>query len=95
MEFQESEIINLVLAVISVCIVVFLFREKEIQVFKWIYAGYFAIVASFVFTVVEGVFWKDFFNHLEHLSVAIAGLAFAVGCLTLYRQAVIRKERDR
>lgn len=78
--FQESEIISLALAVIAVFIVVFIFMKKGIAGFKWMYAGFFAIVASMFFTVIEGVFLGDMFNLLEHLCLALAGISFALGC---------------
>jgi hypothetical protein len=79
MTVQESEIINLVMGLSSVLIFVFIFRKMETPRLQVIYTGFFFIIAGYIFTVVEGIFWHKLFNILEHLSYALAGLSFAVG----------------
>lgn len=93
--FQESEIISLLLAVIAVFIVVFIFMKKGIAGFQWMYAGFFAIVASMFFTVLEGVFLGGVFNLLEHVCIVLAGVAFFIGCWSLGRISFDPREKPR
>jgi hypothetical protein len=44
-----------------------------------IYIGFFLVIAGYFFTVAEGFFLHGFFNLLEHLSYALAGISFAAG----------------
>lgn len=84
--FQESEIINLVIVFISIPILLSIRRKILSQELRLIYPGFFLILAAYLFTVIEGVFWKDLFNLLEHASYAFAGLLFASGCRSIIRQ---------
>lgn len=81
--FQESELINLCVSFISFFIVMLTIRKREIPGFAMFYAGFCAIFAATVFTVIEGVVWRELFNTLEHFSYGLAGLAFAAGCFLL------------
>lgn len=80
---QESEIVNLLVAFFALVIVEVVFRRRRLSELSFFYTGFFSLVGAFVFTVLEGVFWGVFFNGLEHLCYAAAGLSFAVGCYRL------------
>ena len=81
--FQESEIFNLLLGVVSLIIVLYETRRREIPGFRMFFWGFFFVCSARFFTVVEGLFLADVFNILEHFSYAFAGFAFAAGCIVL------------
>ncbi len=76
--FQETEVINLLMGFISLAL--FLVKRKNLPRLNLLYFGYFSILCALVFTVIEGVIFKDFFNLLEHMFYAISGIFFAAGC---------------
>jgi hypothetical protein len=90
--FQESEIITLVVAVVGAFLSISVFAKRKVVELRYFYIGFFAIVAASFFTVIEGVFWKDLFNLLEHLCYALAGLSFIVGCNILLKQSQSKQE---
>lgn len=77
--FQESELINLCISLISFIIVSLTIRKHEIHGLTFLYTGLCCIFAASIFTVVEGVVLNELFNTLEHISYALAGIAFAAG----------------
>ena len=81
--FQEGEIFNLMLGVVTLVIVLYETRKREIPGFRMFFLGFFFVCSARFFTVVEGLFWGDVFNILEHFSYAFAGFAFAAGCMVL------------
>ena len=81
--FQESEIFNLLLGVVSLIIVFYETRRRHIPGFHLFLWAFVFICTARLFTVIEGLFLGDIFNILEHFSYAFAGLAFAAGCIFL------------
>lgn len=79
--FQESEIINLILSIASLCIFIPFLRKHKLAGLRLFFVGFGLILAAQLFTVVEGVFWTSFFNQLEHLCYGLSGILFARGCL--------------
>ena len=84
--FQESELINLVLAVFAVSIVSTFFLRRNRQ-YRFFYLGFALIVSALVFTVAEGIAYHHVFNLLEHLCYALAGLVFLLACRNLRQSA--------
>ena len=83
--FQESEIINLILSIGSLCIFIPFLRMRGIAGLHLFLVGFGLILAAQIFTVVEGVVWKSFFNHLEHFCYGMSGIFFAVACIRMPR----------
>jgi hypothetical protein len=77
--YQESEIVDLVMAVFLTPILFVVFRTVYLAGRRWFVAGYLAVVSGYVFTVVEGYVAPDLFNLLEHASYAVGGVCFAIG----------------
>ena len=77
---QENEVVNLILGIAGVAILVFLARKVEQKSIKFFYVAFFAMLFAYITTVLEGFFWGEIFNLIEHLSLAIAGALFATGC---------------
>ncbi|MBE0618877.1 MAG: hypothetical protein IH608_13290 [Proteobacteria bacterium] len=83
--FQESEIVNLLAGFGSVPVIVVLARRVRLPRARLLFSAFSCVLAGYVFTVAEGVFWFDLLNHLEHLSYAAAGLLFFAYLLLLCR----------
>jgi len=92
--FQESELINLCVSLITLVIVVSAIRRHEIPGFAWFYAGFCCIFAAAVFTLIEGVLWNELFNTLEHISYGLGGVSFAAGCLEIAVKQQKRQGRE-
>lgn len=86
--FEESEIINLVLGMVSFVIVVYEIRKREIPGFRLFFAGFACVVLARLFTVVEGIFLGGLLNTLEHLCYVLSGVLFAAGCKLLMKRQV-------
>ncbi|KPJ97897.1 MAG: hypothetical protein AMJ60_10020 [Desulfobacterales bacterium SG8_35] len=84
--FEESEIINLILGLVSLVIVFYEIRKRTIPHFHLFFAGFVCVVMARIFTVVEGVFLGGILNILEHLCYAFSALLFAVGCISLSKK---------
>jgi len=88
MEFQESEIVSLAVAVAFVASTAFLHRVIHLPRLPILYTAIFTLMGGHLFTVVEGfsapgTLWYELFNVLEHISYALSGVLFAVGCWAL------------
>ena len=85
--FYPNEIASLLFGIVGALVILLFFRKENLPRFRYIFLAFLSILAANFFTVVEGVGWQDFFNFLEHLSYAIAGLIFAGACWSLGRGA--------
>jgi len=90
---QESEVVTLILAMAFVVCAIFLRKSPAVPRAPLIYTGIFFTICAYVFTVVEGLFWWELFNFLEHLCYALAGIAFATGCWSLCLETWQKEER--
>lgn len=81
--FEESEVINLILGLVSLVIVFYEIRKRMIPDFHLFFAGFVLIVMARIFTVAEGLFLEDILNILEHICYALSALLFAAGCISL------------
>ncbi len=73
---QSSEVATLAIALVAVALLVQIVRERKPSGLGWHLSGAALVLAAYVFTIVEGFLWEPFFNFLEHLSLALAGLVF-------------------
>lgn len=83
--FQESEIVNLLVGFGSVPVLVVLARRVRLPRPGIVYTAFSFLLLAYVFTVVEGVVWRQGFNFLEHLSYAVAAILFSAYVLFLGR----------
>ena len=78
---QENEIIMLLL---GGGVFVFILRNYRwfIQIHAWktILTGYSILLLAWVFTVLEGFFWWQFFNWSEHICYASSAVVMAIWC---------------
>jgi len=61
----------------------------------WARASLVAILASYVATVIEGFAFEGFFNVIEHLGYAVAGVCFSVACASFLNAGTREPESER
>jgi len=82
---QENEIIVLFLA-LGVLIFILGSRQKfqRIPVSKIFVAGFYVLLAGWILTVLEGLFWQELLNILEHICYAASSVLMAVWCWKVF-----------
>ncbi len=83
---QANEMINLLLTLAGTILFIVFSRGYSRPPFRYLYAGFLMVLLSSLFTVLEGLFWLDFFNFLEHASLMISGFFFLGEIVRLLRQ---------
>jgi hypothetical protein len=84
-QFQQSEIVTLLMTIVLTPVVVSQLRRVEIPGRWAFFAAYFSIAVAYVATVAEGVLLPDAFNILEHGGIAFAGVFIAAGLWAITR----------
>ncbi len=59
-------------------------KVKRIPVAKPLIAGFYVLLAEYVLTILEGLFWKDFLNVLEHICYTASSILMAVWCWKIF-----------
>lgn len=78
--FQESELINLFISIVSLFILLPFIIKQESPGLKTFLLAFLFVLCSQIFTVIEGFYLPNVFNILEHLTYVIAGCIFAFAC---------------
>ncbi len=82
---QENEIITLLLGIgVMIFILANNRKVKRIPVAIILIAGFYVLLAGWVLTILEGLFWKDFLNVLEHICYASSSILMAVWCWKIF-----------
>ncbi|NOZ12969.1 MAG: hypothetical protein GXO69_04885 [Acidobacteria bacterium] len=84
--FQESEVVNLILALLIVVLFLIFSRGYRRPRFPFLYLGFFFMLLAYIFAVAEGVLFPVFFTLAEHFCHAVSGLFFLLGCLKMVRK---------
>ena len=95
---QESELFNLLMAAIGLLVFRVSLQKVRFQGAACFRYGFISMILSFGFTIVEGYLWQPFFNLLEHMAFALAGILFCAGCwqlMTRRRQAAAETTESR
>lgn len=82
--FQESELFNLILSIISLLFLVW-FRKARTDLPSAMLIGFYFLVAGNFATVLEGYAMPFLLNLAEHVAFAASGIFFTIGCLSLAR----------
>jgi len=77
---QDNELVNLLSGLAAILVLVFIARKVERGKLRFFYAAFGAMLCAYTTTVLEGYFWGTFFDLVEHFSLALAGVLFAIGC---------------
>ena len=92
--FQENELVNLFSAIAAIIIFMSIFRRIEISKLPFFYIGFAWMLCAYVCTLVESVIWGKFFNFAEHLSLALAGVSFAIASWSFGRSLKQKEENE-
>ncbi|TGN05794.1 hypothetical protein EHR08_07610 [Leptospira bandrabouensis] len=76
--YQISEVLNLIFDSVGLLITLRLLTAGLIPKFHFLILGFLCIWLSNIFTVVEGFWFHDFFNLLEHSFYFLASILFLV-----------------
>jgi len=83
---QANEIITLLL---GVGVFIFIFGNRQqltgSSELKILIFGFYLILAGWIFTVLEGFFWRDFLNFIEHLCYATSSVLIAIWCFKVFK----------
>ncbi|MGD8403414.1 MAG: hypothetical protein PVJ21_07120 [Anaerolineales bacterium] len=90
---QDNELVNLFSGLAAILVLVFIARKVERGKLYFFYAAFGAMLCAYTTTILEGYFWGNFFNLVEHFSLAVAGILFAMGCWYLSRNGKMDKNR--
>lgn len=77
---QDNELVNLLSGLAAILVLIFIAQRVEKEKVHLFYWAFFAMLSAYAATILEGFFWHNFFNLTEHLSLALAGILFALGC---------------
>ena len=82
---QQNEIMMLLLCIgCMIFILVNKQKVKRIPAAKILFAAFCVLCAGYVFTIFEGLFWKDFLNVLEHSCYTASSVLVAVWCWKIF-----------
>jgi hypothetical protein len=59
-------------------------KVKRIPVAKILIAGFYVLLAGYVLTILEGLFWNEFLNVLEHICYSASSILMAVWCWKIF-----------
>ena len=82
---QDNELVNLLSGLAAIVVLVFIAGKVERGKLYFFYAAFGAMLCAYTTTILEGCFWPTFFNRIEHFSLAVAGILFALGTWHLSR----------
>ncbi len=91
--YQESEIVDLLMALFLTPIMYAAFRNLRLPGKRWFVFGYLAMMAGYVFTIAEGYYFAGALNLAEHAMYALAGIGFAGGTWNILVDARARRSR--
>ena len=82
---QQNEIIMLLLGIgCMIFILVNKQKVKRIPAAKTLITGFCVLLAGYVLTILEGLFWKDSLNVLEHICYTASSILMAVWCWKIF-----------
>ena len=82
---QGNEIVFLIIGIgVSIFIVVNFSRLKSFPALEILIAGFFAFFTGWVFTVLEGLFWGNFLNLMQHISYIVGSVLVSVWCWKIF-----------
>ena len=74
--YQINEVMTLVFWIIGFLLFAFLYHKKAIPPYPLLFTGFFCILASNAFTIIEGFIFYEAFNLLEHVAYFAAACFF-------------------
>lgn len=85
---DHSEVIVFLMGIgVMIFIIVNYPQLKHLPSAKILIASFCVLLAGWLFTILEGFFWKNILNFAEHLSYAISLVLLAVWCRMVFRKS--------
>jgi len=86
---RDNELFN---AVLAFAVLVFLLTQRR-QLSRLpkrmiLLSSYGILLAGWVATILEGLFWPNILNTVEHISYALGGLLFSLWCWVAFRSGI-------
>ena len=82
---QQNEIIMLLLGIgCMIFILVNKQKVKRIPAAKILIAGFYVLLSGYVLTILEGLFWNELLNVLEHICYSVSAILMAVWCWKIF-----------
>ena len=82
---QQNEIVMFLL---GICVVIFTIANrlelKRLPAWKTFIAAFYTIFFSWIMTILEGFFLKEFLNYLEHIGYAVSAILLAFWCWQVF-----------
>ena len=82
---QHNEIVMFLL---GTCVLIFTIANrsmlKRLPEWKTFIAAFYTLFMSWIMTILEGFFWRDFLNYLEHMGYAASSILLAVWCWRVF-----------
>jgi len=83
---QENELIIFLLGMGGMLfILVNRSRIEGLPAWNVLMASFFILLGGWLLTIVEGLFWQDFFNFLEHFSYTLSSIFIALWCWRVFQ----------
>jgi len=84
--FHENEIVMLLLGVgVLILVLANRIRLKRVPESKILIAGFYILLAGWAMTVLEGFFWENLLNYLEHICYVGSSLLVVIWCWKVFR----------
>lgn len=82
---HENEIIMLILG-IGVLVFTIIHRAKIKRIYAWrnFIAGFYILIAAWVFTIAERFIWGNYLNILEHICYMSSAVIITIWCFRLF-----------
>ena len=83
---QENEIITLLLGIgVMIFILANKQKVKRIPAAKILIPGFYVLLAGWVLTILEGLFWRELLNVLEHICYTASSILIAIWCWKIFK----------
>ena len=84
---QGNEIVMLCLGIGGL---IFLWRNRQqfnrLPSKNILLASFFILFGGWLMTVLEGFFWSNFLNYMEHICYAVSAISLALWTFTIFKQ---------
>ena len=82
---HENEVVMLLLGVgVLIFILTSRLRLKQLPASNILITAFYVAFASWVLTVLEGFFWQELLNYLEHICYAVSSVLLAGWCWKVF-----------
>ncbi|MDO9462769.1 MAG: hypothetical protein Q7J61_03075 [Deltaproteobacteria bacterium] len=93
---QENEVVTLLLGVgVLVFVIANRLQLQRLPGSRILISGFYVYLGGRILTVLEGFFWGEFLNFLEHLCSAGSNVLVAIWCWRVFRKGEVVYDESR